>query len=130
MTKVTLHDDGQSEVAAPSSIKKAAEVTDRLGRKIGIRKLNALDKVDLAMLVGPEGSQNEAVIGPCALAFSVTAIDGEVIYPAAKFSELRVTLKRLDDEGIEAVALGHQEHFGIGAEESSVDEQRDRLKNS
>ena len=117
--------------AASASVKtnlKVVTVTDELGRKIVVRKLNALNKVDLAEVVGAERCENEAVIGPCAVAYSVSEIDGEQVFPPNSWSEMRVLLGRLDDEGIAAATMAHIDHFGVVPE--SMDEASDALKNS
>lgn len=109
-----VHDDAPS-AAIIKAAKKTAVVTDSDGRKITIRRLNALAKLDLSAIVGAERSQNEGVIGPCALAFSVTELDGEVIQTPNSYAELRYLIGKLDDQGLDAVGLGHMVEFGVTA---------------
>jgi hypothetical protein len=118
MTKLTIKPEGEATAApaAARSALKVVEVTDSLGRRLKVRKLNALNKVDLAQVVGPDGCKNEAIIGPCAIAFSVSEIDGEPVYQPANYAEMRVLIGRLDDEGIQAATLAHIEHFGVTGE--------------
>lgn len=82
---------------------KQIDTRDSLGRTIRLRKLNALDKVDLCAILGAERSMNPAVAGPCSMAFSVVSIDGDPLYPATTYEELRAAILRLDDEGLEAI---------------------------
>jgi hypothetical protein len=81
----------------------------------------------LAEAVGPENARNEVYFGLASLAFHVTEIDGEqIIQPRTKLA-LEGLVKRLDDEGINAVALGIAEHFTDP--ELLTDEMRAALKN-
>lgn len=141
MSKVTVQSGAESpseptghEAPKPAAVlKRVVEVTDALGRTLKVRKLNALNKVDLAALVGADGCQNEAVIGPCAIAFSVTEIDGEAILPPHSYMELRALIGRLDDEGLEAATQAHVDHFGIlpeSTDPASLARIGDDLKNS
>lgn len=125
MTKLTIT-EGAASTAPQAGGKKSVEVTDSLGRTIKVRKLNALNRVDLAQVVGPEGCKNEAVIGPAAIAFSVTEIDGEPVFQPATWSEMRALIGRLDDEGLEAVTQAYIDHFGLDAAALTGDD----LKNS
>lgn len=100
--------------AAPAAVAKPnvahlinpmmAGVTDAKGRFFEVRKLTAMDRLDLAVILGPENSKNQMVQGYCALAFSVAKIDGEAIFPAASYNELRALVGRLGDDGLNAVA--------------------------
>jgi hypothetical protein len=122
--KLTMNGDGDGP-SAPAGRLKVVEVTDSLGRTLKVRKLSALNKVDLAQVVGSEGCKNEAVIGPCAIAFSVCEVDGEAIYQPTTYSEMRALIGRLEDEGIEAATMAHIEHFGVAEALTGAD-----IKNS
>jgi hypothetical protein len=113
MTKLTVKEPGASPEGAPTTAKKTVEVTDALGRVLKVRKLNALNKVDLAQVVGAENCRNEAVMGPSAIAFSVAEINGEAVFQPATWAEMRSLIGRLDDEGLEAVTMAYIEHFGL-----------------
>ena len=123
MTKITVDptDGGDDEPPKPST-KKLVEVEDTLGRKLKIRKLNALMKADLAMMLGPEGTRNEEVRASYLMAFTVTEIDGEQVLTPNSYAELRQLLGRLDDEGIIAAGQAQIDHFGatIAPEASAV----------
>ena len=76
--------------------------TDSRGRKIGVRKLTALDMFDLSLLMG-QNAQNAAAMNQALVAFSVTDIDG--ITTGGRFSstvELRACIQRLDFPGFQA----------------------------
>lgn len=128
--KVKIIDDAPAPTPSQEIVqaaRKTATFTDRRGRRIVIRKLNALHKVDMARLVGSEGMQNPYVSGPCALAFSVTEIDGEPIMPPATYDELRFLIQRLDDDGLEDVADAAVANFDIPMDTATTG---DALKNS
>jgi hypothetical protein len=81
---------------------KACETTDDLGRKLSLRKLGSLQRLDLGAVLGVH-SQNPAVAGPSALAFMVTHIDGDPVFPPNTYNELRALVGRLEDEGLTAI---------------------------
>jgi hypothetical protein len=114
MPKVTFHED--QELTPSETIirgaKKTATVTDALGRTIKIKKLTPLVRMKMASVVGPEDALNQVVFGYALLAASVTEIDGTPWYLPASGRELEALLGVLDDEGVEAVQNGQDEHFG------------------
>lgn len=121
-----VENDTPTEVIVKAA-KKVAEVTDSRGRTLKVRKLSALNKVDLSAVVGAENARNEGVIGPCAIAFSVTEIDGEPVMQPNSYAELRALIGRLDDEGLEAAGQAHVDHFGIAPD---AEELKAGVKNS
>ena len=110
MARVTLHADTPSE-----SIVKAAQQSgmakDAGGRDIGIKKMQALDRLKMFEVIGPENSKNEPYLGYAALAFHVTSIDGEPIGRPANKLQLESLIKQLGDEGMEAVGEALQAMF-------------------
>lgn len=115
--KIVIHDAPSPSEAIVQAAKKAAEVTDVLGRKIRFRKLGAGPKQDLAEIVGPDRIANHLVFTQAFFAYSVTHLDGEEIYPAASYREIRAMIERLDDEGIEAIGNGYVAAFGSPGEQ-------------
>lgn len=101
--KVTMRD----KPAATAVDATTAEVTDDRGRVLKVRKINALMRYDLSMLIGSQHIDNAGVMGPASLACSVAEIDGVVVFPPATNQELRALIQRLDDEGIAAVAKAY-----------------------
>lgn len=79
-------------------------VIDNLGRKITVRRLNALDRLRLFKAAGPTLSQNQAWLGVAALAVSVTSVD-DVPFPIpTNEHQIEAAVGRLGDHGITAVA--------------------------
>ncbi len=106
--KIVVHSDGDTpSEAIVKAASKMVETTDALGRKLKVRKLNAMMRLDLARIVGAEGVNNPAVMAPCSCAFAVSEIDGEGVYPPNTYNELRALVGRLDDEGIAAVEIAY-----------------------
>lgn len=91
----------ESVVAAATS---EQTVVDKSGRKLGLRRLTALDKLRLFKAAGPELSQNDAWLGMAMLATAVTAIDDVPIPQAANEYQIEAMVGRLGDFGISAVA--------------------------
>lgn len=111
---------------APAQKTNAATVPDARGRKITIRKLGPVERMRLARLVGPEGAKNETYMGYATLAFTVTDIDGEKVFPPLNEREIEVIVGLLDDDGLEAVGNGYIDHFGL---KPTTEADRDALKN-
>lgn len=126
MPQVTLHPPGAAPDAAPSTptqapaappagsppaspsqqvvqaANKTIYVTDALGRRIGWRKLNALEDFDLTEIAG----QNETNFGwmvRATAAFGVREIDGEPVPRPTNKTQLRAMVARLDDAGMDAI---------------------------
>jgi hypothetical protein len=103
-------------------------VTDKTGRTIHIKKMNALDRMRLAEAVGADNAKNEVYFGYASLAMHVTEIEGDpIIQPRTKLA-LEGLVQRLGDDGLEAVALGVAEHFTDPA--LMTEELRAALKNA
>ena len=80
MAKVTVHKDAET----PSqTIIRAGNVEhfaiDALGRKIGVRKLKALERIRMLEVIGKGNGDNLPYLAEVAPAFMVTSIDGEPI---------------------------------------------------
>ncbi len=80
------------------------EVTDADGRRIILRRLNALDRLRLFKAAGPVLAQNQPWLGMAALAWCVTAIDGVPVPVPGNEAQIEALVGRLGDTGIEAVA--------------------------
>jgi hypothetical protein len=119
MAKVTVHKDGKVETPSESIVKAAQQpgtATDANGRRIGIRKLQALDRLKMFEVIGAENSRNEQYLGIAALAFSVASIDGEPVNRPASKPQLEALIQRLGDEGMEAVGQAVYETFAPSEE--------------
>ncbi|MGH7152575.1 MAG: hypothetical protein ACREF3_01500 [Acetobacteraceae bacterium] len=90
-----------SIVAAASA---APTVTDSEGRRITLRRLNALDKLRLFKAAGPVLAHNQPWLGMAVLAYSVVAIDDIPVPPPLNEQQIEAMVGRLGDAGINAVA--------------------------
>ena len=81
-------------------------VTDAQGRKLSLRRLDALDKLRLFKAVGPALAQNEPYLGMALLACSVTAIDNLPCPMPTNEAQIEHLIQRLGDFGLAAVAQG------------------------
>lgn len=77
---------------------------DGLGRRLTLRKINALDRLRLFKTLGPTLAQNSPYLGMAMLAVAVTTIDDIPIPPPVTESQLEGLVARLGNEGIAAVA--------------------------
>jgi len=80
------------------------EVTDSRGRKLMVRKPNALTKLRMFKAMGAENSKNQMYMGFAMLAASVISIDGQPMDPCLNERHIESLVSELGDEGIEAVA--------------------------
>jgi len=107
MAKVTIHNTPQVETPTQAVVKAANQIhtaTDAQGRKIGVKKLNALDRMRMFEAIGAENSKNEMYLGYASLAYHVASIDGEPISRPANKLQFEALIQRLDDDGLNAVA--------------------------
>jgi hypothetical protein len=86
---------------APRDPKHVEYEIDSLGRRIGVRRLTALDMFELTILLA-ENSGNAAAIMQAMTASSVVSIDGDVVYRPANVLQLKARIQRLDFEGYQA----------------------------
>lgn len=80
-------------------------VTDKKGRVIGLRHLSALRKMQVSKAIGPDNSANSYYLGMSIVASHVTSIDGAPIPFPRNEKQVESIVDRLDDWGVEAVAL-------------------------
>lgn len=78
--------------------------TDRTGRTITARHLNALDKLRLLKAAGPVLSDNQAWLGVAMLAASVVEIDSVPVPMPASEKQIEALVSKLGDAGLDAVA--------------------------
>jgi len=82
----------------------AMTITDAEGRRLTLRRLNALEKLRLFKAAGPALSENQPWLGMAMLASSVSAID-DVPYPQpANEQQVEGMVSRLGESGLESVA--------------------------
>lgn len=124
MATVKIKDSAATPAAEKPSdrvVREAAaitRVTDETGRTIGVKRLNALDKMRVFKAVGGENAKNEAYLGFAMLACSVVEIDGIPEGAPATIAQIEAMVARLDDAGIEAVAGAVADFVGMNAEQT------------
>ena len=77
--------------------------TDAKGRRVGIKKLSALDMFSLSCLMG-DHSSNQAAYAQAMLAMSVVEIDGVHSPQPTSMMTLRARIAILDFDGFSAVS--------------------------
>lgn len=108
--RVTVHTTPSQELVQQAS--KAAEITDRRGRKFKLVKPSVLAQYRIVKVVGADTAANQTYMMMIMPLLFVQEIDGEtVMFPNSEL-ELEALIQRLDDDGVEAVALGVQENWG------------------
>ena len=117
MAKVTLHADTPSQTIVKAANQLQTK-TDAGGRTIGIRRMQALDRLKMFEVVGAENAKNEAYLGYAALAFHVCSIDGEAVSRPSNKIQLEALIQRLGDDGLNAVGEAVEEMFAPKADEA------------
>jgi hypothetical protein len=85
-------------------------VTAADGRRLTLRRMNALDKLRIFKAAGPMLSQNEPWLGMALLACSVLAIDDVPVPVPANEQQIEALVARLGDAGIAAAASALTTH--------------------
>jgi hypothetical protein len=118
-----------SETIAPSrpAPLPVMEVTDSLGRKLRIQKLDILKELDLIEGAG-KASTNDRWMMFATLAACVTAIDGVPCIAPSTRELIRAQVQRVGGEGIAAVADALNETIPNEAAPGSADD-TDTAKN-
>ena len=80
------------------------EVTDRLERRLTIRRINALDRLRLLKAAGPILSQNDAWLNMAALVVSVVQIDDIPRPTPINERQIESAVSELGDHGLAAIA--------------------------
>jgi hypothetical protein len=94
-------------------------VTDARGRAITIKRLNALDRMRMFEAIGADNCANPTYLGYAGLAYMVVDIDGDrVTIPRTKL-QFEALIGRLEDDGLNAIATGAVEHFGVKESEDT-----------
>lgn len=79
-------------------------VTDASGRKLTLRRLDALGKLRLFKAVGPMLAQNEPYLGMALLASSVSSIDEVPLAAPVSEAVIENAVRQLGEVGLAAVA--------------------------
>jgi len=87
-----------------TSANRTSEVLDKLGRRLIVRRINALDRLRLLKAAGPELSQNDAWLNLAALALSVSEIDGAPKPIPTNERQIEAIVAELGDSGLQTVS--------------------------
>ena len=119
MTKLNVNKTAAASPAAEIIAKSVSEVaiTDAKGRSITLRKPGVLAQFRLIETLGGETASNSTYVRMVLPLIYVAAIDGESVPPFVKKSQVEALIQQLDEDGIAAVALGVDKHFGGQAPE-------------
>ncbi|HEX4261015.1 MAG TPA: hypothetical protein VHY76_07925 [Acetobacteraceae bacterium] len=82
------------------------EVEAADGRRLSLRRPDALDRLRLFKAVGPELAQNLPYLGLATLAFAVVEIDDVPVPQPVCEAQIESLVTRLGDAGLAAVAAG------------------------
>jgi hypothetical protein len=80
------------------------EVVDTLGRRLTIRRINALDRLRLLKAAGPELSQNDSWLNMAALAVSVVEVNGIPRSTPTSERQVEAIVVELGDSGLQRIA--------------------------
>lgn len=103
------------------SAAEARTVTDAQGRRLALRRMNALDKLRLFKAAGPALAQNEPWLGMAMLACSVSAIDDMPVPMPGSEQQIEGLVARLGDAGIAAAAAAFGGVAEAQAREAAAD---------
>lgn len=117
MTKPPKLTVNRPETPSEQLVKEATQehvVIDRKGRKIRLAKPSVLSQFRIVKVLGPDAAANQTYVGMIMPLLFVASIEDDPVYFPNTEAEIDALIQRLSDEGIEAVALGVQEHWGGG----------------
>ncbi|MGA3000241.1 MAG: hypothetical protein ABSE20_00805 [Acetobacteraceae bacterium] len=83
---------------------KTLEIIDDLGRRLTVRRINALDRLRLLKAAGPVLSQNDAWLNMAALAVSAVEINGIPRPTPINERQIEAAVTELGDSGLHAIA--------------------------
>jgi len=112
MTILTINESGTTP--SEQVIAKAAatvQVKDLGARTITLKKPGVLAQFDLIEALG-ESAKNDVYVAMCLPLIYVSVIDGEPIATPTSKLQVRGLIQLLGEEGVNAVMIGVQEHFG------------------
>jgi hypothetical protein len=87
---------------------------DKVGRKLSLRTLTALDTLRLFKAAGPVLSQNEPWLAMVSLASSVHEIEGIPVPAPANEAQIEALIDRLGEDGLAAIAAATDEQEKAG----------------
>jgi hypothetical protein len=87
-----------------SSFNQPIEIRDGLGRKLTIRRINALDRLRLLKAAGPDLSQNDSWLNMAVLTLSLIAVNEIPRMMPTSERQIEAAILELGDPGLEAIA--------------------------
>jgi len=114
--KMTLNETPSAQLVQKATAEVV--VVDARGRSIVLKKPGVLAQFRLVEVLG-NAAKNEVYMGMVLPLIFIASIDGdELAQPTTKL-QVEALIQRLDEDGINAVMTGVQEHFGrVDPEES------------
>jgi hypothetical protein len=125
MAKITVRDAG--DLPSQTIVKQAAArvvIEDARGRSITLQKPGVLAQFRLIKILGDTAKNTTYVQMVLPLTY-VVEIDGLDVAQPNSEREIDALISRLDEDGVTAVMIGVQEHFGSG----SADQAKEEIKN-
>lgn len=95
-----------------SNAGKTLEILDSEGRRLTIRRINALDRLRLLKAAGPELSQNDAWLNMAALAISVVEVNGTPRVTPTSERQIEAIISELGDNGLQTISDALRENDG------------------
>ncbi len=99
------------------------EIKDSLGRTLKLRKPDILDFYDLMSAIGDD-SKNLVCMTMASRCLYVAMIDGQLLQSPKSLAEFRMNLKRIDEEGLDAVS----EQMALAGESVTEAEETAKIK--
>ena len=109
MANVTINDTPSEAILAKAQTEY--DVIDTRGRTIKLKKPSVLAQYRLIEIL-EDSAKNEVYMAMVLPLIYVTSIDGEVAHQPISKREVEAIIQQLDEDGINAVMLGVQAHFG------------------
>lgn len=122
MTKITVKEAG--DLPSQTIVKQAAArvtIQDGNGRSITLQKPGVLAQFRLIKILGDTAKNTTYVQMVLPLTY-VVEIDGLDVAQPNSEREIDALISRLDEEGVTAVMIGVQEHFGSGSAEQAKED--------
>lgn len=102
---------------APKQNLSVVTVTDAQDRSIEVRRLKPIERMRLFQMIGAENAMNGPYLGYANLAFSVSKIDGEAVPVPQNVTGIEAMVKRLDQDGLDAVGEAFKKLYPDAAEQ-------------
>ncbi len=98
---------------------KQVVIIDAGGRRLVVRSLNAMDRLNMYEAAGPVFSANQGWMGMVAVAMSCVEIDGDRLDKPMSAGEMKAAVARVEQDGLDAIQHVYSEVWGVGKEEDA-----------